>query len=148
MGKITITKHDKTEGVDGEFSFSVRRTSDSTIRFKINNKKYFLNNSDLRDLEEEIAEAIQWSSLHTNRLNKSERNNKIDLEFDERILFDSLSNLNGVGEITAIKVLEKLTKRTFDNITKEDIEEVEGVGEKTAPLVWSYLSGFYDGAHY
>ncbi|ELY83302.1 hypothetical protein C486_03028 [Natrinema gari JCM 14663] len=68
------------------------------------------------------------------------------MDFDERVLFESLIEINRVGEVTALNILEQIVVNTLDELTKEDLIDIDGINEDSVDKIWLYLRGFYDGA--
>jgi len=56
-----------------------------------------------------------------------------------------LIEIDGIGGATAIDILERLVMISFDDISKEDLVDVDRVTKSNVEAVWMYLCGYYDG---
>lgn len=67
------------------------------------------------------------------------------MRFDERVLVLGLTDIDGIGDKTAISIAKVAATNGFENLTIDDITEVRGISTSIAEEVLIYLRGFYHG---
>ncbi|WP_458701504.1 Holliday junction branch migration protein RuvA [Sulfurospirillum sp. 1307] len=86
-------------------------------------------------------------SLHITQIIREDANNLYGfIDLDEKIVFDTLIKVNGVGPSTALAVCSTLTPSDFSSaLTSNNIEafkKVPGIGPKSAKRILVELSDF------
>ncbi|QLG49025.1 helix-hairpin-helix domain-containing protein [Natrinema halophilum] len=137
-------RKDKT----GRLKINISNLSKEYTRLTIGEQKFQLQETELRLLEDQASKAVDRQTPSKRPIDHPTRINDVEvgMDFDERVLFDSLIEINRVGEVTALNILEKIVVSTLDEITKEDLKDIDGVKEDSVDKIWLYLRGFYDGA--
>lgn len=142
--------NDSAKQGEDHYEISIRDHSDGYTRLSIGQSKFLITGEELKSLEDELTkETNGGNSSHV--INHPESTNDIfakdiNTEFDEKVIFDGLKDIDGIGDVTAMRILEKLALRSHDGVKKEELREMDGVGNKTIDKAWVYLMGYQDGA--
>ncbi|WP_160164287.1 helix-hairpin-helix domain-containing protein [Natrinema gari] len=137
-------REDKT----GRLKINISNLSEGYTRLTVGEQKFQLEETELRLLEDQASKAVDRQPLSKRPIDHPTRIDDVEvgMDFDERVLFESLIEINRVGEVTALNILEQIVVNTLDELTKEDLIDIDGINEDSVDKIWLYLRGFYDGA--
>lgn len=108
-----------------------------------------LTSEEIRNLKREILSSTNRNQLRSPlesndiSISSNEENLSIETEYQMLLLIDRLSEIRGIGEVRATKVVELLIRNGLSDISHSDLEELNW-NDDTTEKVWLYLLGLRD----
>jgi hypothetical protein len=126
---------------------SVTNPSDGYYKIRVGKQVIRLTSGQFRRLRRESKEqnpTKKWFDRHSHYFDTDSLELDIDEEFQVVLLHERFTELNGVGEKTASKIIDLLITEGFSGISPESISDLNGVDHDTAEKIWIYIAGLHD----
>lgn len=138
--------------IESDLNVSIQKTGKDYYKVKVGKQVIRLTGDQFTRFRREVEAtrppqnaADLWLDRRSHHPDVNPRDLSIDQEYQIMLLLERFTEISGIGDNTASKIIDLLIVEGISEVSIEEISEIDRVGSDTAEKIWLYILGLQDG---